>query len=191
MRVTFITSLRQASDDDLYWNREIITLLKSHFNPVYADHIQDYNQSALDQMTEEEKIFFHQIILKNIQKSDFVVGEVTRPSLGVGFLLAFAQSKQKPTILFYRSEDPPTNLLSTLEKESSKIVSLHYASKDELSRLIKDSIEFIGKNSDTRFTMLFSSEIIQHLDRVAETKNIPRSEYIRRLIKEDMEKNKS
>lgn len=190
MKATFITSLRSASNDDSDWNREIIKLLNSRFSKVYADHILNYNQSSLDQMSEEEKISFHQQIIRNIQKSDFVVGEVTNSSLGVGFLLAFAQSKQKPIILLYRSKQSPTNLLSTLEKDTSRFLSLHYSSRDELGKLLSDAIEFIGQNTDTRFTMLFSTEIVQHLDRVAETKNVSRSEYIRRLIRKEMKKNK-
>lgn len=185
MKVTFIASISQRLPEDKTWQEKIVESLSRLCFSVFADHVLDYEQSLLDNMSDEDRVAFHKVIYRNIDKSDFVLGEVSNASLGVGFLLAYALSKQKPIVLMYRNRKP-TNLLETLESNSTSCVFVKYGANDDLNKLVKEAIEFVKKRSEERFTMLLQSDILKHLDKIAAGKDISRSEYIRKLIRSDM-----
>lgn len=187
MKATFIASISQRSPEDEEWQEKIVISLSQVCSLVFADHVLRFEQSMLNNMSDVDRVTFHKVIYRNIDKSDFVVGEVTSGSLGVGFLLAYAISKQKPIILMYRN-NKPTNLLETLENNFTNSVFVKYGENDDLNKLIKEAIEFVKKHTEERFTMLLQPDILKHLDKIATREKISRSEYIRKLIRTNMRK---
>lgn len=185
MKVTFIASISRRTPEDKKWQERIVESLSSICSRVFAEHVLHFDQSLLDSMNDQDKISFHKAIYRNIDKSDFVVGEASESTLGVGFLLAYAISKQKPIILMYRNRRP-TNLLETLENNLTNCIFVKYGDDDNLNKLIKEAIDFVKNHSEERFTMLMPPDIIKHLDKIPIRRKLSRSEYIRELIHADM-----
>lgn len=115
-----------------------------------------------------------------------VVGEVSYPSVSVGYLISMALDLGKPTILLYKGKSEP-NLLSSLV--SDKLQVLNYNSKAELEKELSSSIDYASQQADVRFNFFISPQIGLYLDWISKNKRVPRAVYLRRLIEEDMRSN--
>jgi hypothetical protein len=166
----------------------IVKALENVASKIYHEHITETSQEQLDKMSDDEKIEFHNRILKQVKNSDVVVAEVTHPSMGVGFLIANALDFQKPTILLYQ-KDAPTNLLTNLER-NERLIAIKYDVKSDLKKLLGEAIEYAAEKQDVRFNFFVSPEIQQYLDWVAKYKRTPRAVYLRELLERDMKENK-
>lgn len=168
--------------------RLIVKALEHIGSKVYHEHITNTSQDQLDRMSDDEKIEFHNKILKQVKNSDVIVAEVTHSSMGVGFLIANALDFHKPTILLYQKEEP-TNLLANLE-ENERLIAIKYEEKSDLKKLLGDAIEYAAEKQDVRFNFFVSPQIQQYLDWLAKYKRTPRAVYLRELLEKDMRENK-
>lgn len=96
-KVYFAGSIRGGRNDVKIYE-EMINLLKEDFI-VLTEHIGDVNLVSEVDKTEEY------IYLRDkawLDECDYVVAEVSTPSLGVGYELAYSESKGKKVICLYR-----------------------------------------------------------------------------------------
>ena len=170
---------------------KLVSTLENEGHDVVHKHVTSNDQSNLYKMSIDQDSDFHTNILKNIQKSDIIVSEVSSNSLSVGYLLSFAASSGKPLLVFYHAKTDEPNLFRSLAKNSSKIFLVKYGSLEELNSLILEYVEYAKDQVDVRFNFFISSSIGNYLDWISKTKKVPRSVYLRNLIEKDMEKNKS
>lgn len=100
MKVYFACSVRGGGDTTHY--AEIVKALKTHgaevMSEVFVNDAILYGGSPLpvDQIYERDT--------QMIQKADYVVAEVTNPSLGVGYELAYAEKLQKPILCLFNKD---------------------------------------------------------------------------------------
>lgn len=73
-----------------------------------------------------------------IDQSDIVVAEVSTPSLGVGYEIAYAESKNIPVICLYRPEEGKA--LSGMIEGNPKVKLLRYKDIDEVEGIIAMSM---------------------------------------------------
>lgn len=168
---------------------KLVSILENEGHEVIHKHVTSNEQSDLDKMSIDQDSDFHSNILKNIQKSDIVVSEVSSNSLSVGYLLSYAASSGKPLLVFYHSKTDEPNLFRSLAKNSSKIFLVKYSSLDELNSLILEYVEYAKDQVDVRFNFFIPPSIGNYLDWISKTKKVPRSVYLRNLIEKDMTKN--
>jgi 2'-deoxynucleoside 5'-phosphate N-hydrolase len=99
MKVYFAGSIRGGrADVDIY--REIITLLRRH-GTVLTEYIGDADLKDDGSQTDKQ---IHEQDTEWIASADIVVAEVTRPSLGVGYELAFAECHDKKVVCLFRED---------------------------------------------------------------------------------------
>lgn len=101
MKIYFAGSIRGGRDDkELYL--EIIDLL-GKYGKVLTEHLGDKTLSAMgeDGQTDE---YIYDRDMAWLNKADFVVAEVTTPSLGVGYEIGKIE-KKKPILCLYREQD--------------------------------------------------------------------------------------
>lgn len=96
-KVYFAGSIR-AGRQDIGIYKEMIRLLKEDF-VVLTEHIADIKLDSEQGRTEE---YIYERDRAWLMECDFVVAEVSTPSLGVGYELAFAESLKKKVICLYR-----------------------------------------------------------------------------------------
>ena len=133
MKVYFSGSIRGGNKDaEIY--EKIIALLKTKF-VVLTEHIF-FEKSNLTDI----EIFNRDC--EWIKECDFVIAEVSSPSLGVGYEIALAEFLNKPIVCFYRNQG---KRLSAMLTGNKKLRIYEYDSIDELMEIMKNVIIHHGK----------------------------------------------
>lgn len=95
---------------------------------------------------------------------------------------------KKPVIALRDHKGKPSVFLEGAGDVESKLLVVEYT-LETLEQELKQAFKYMEDWLETRFTLILDGKIRHHLDMVA-GKGINRSEYIRKLIEQDMEKNK-
>ncbi len=97
MRVYFAGSIRgEAPDRD--WFQELISYI-SKTDKVLTEHSFDFSYE--DEIKKNDREIWETDI-NWLQSADAVIGEITAPSLGVGYEIGKAEEWGKPILLLYR-----------------------------------------------------------------------------------------
>ena len=126
--------------------------------------------------------------LKDIAASEVCLFEVSIHSLAIGQLLQEAISREKPMIALYYQGQRPYFLRGT-EGSKSRVQLVEYT-LENVKDVLSDAFELATELLTTRFTMLMPSEMTRFLDKINEEEGRSRSEFIRDLIAQEMEKRK-
>jgi len=102
MKIYFAGSITGGRNDAVLYNK-IITLLAGYAE-VLTEHIGDVQLSDQGQQVVMSAQKIYTTDVNWINESDVLVAEVTQPSLGVGYELAYAEAKNKRVICLYRPE---------------------------------------------------------------------------------------
>ncbi len=99
MNIYFAGSIRGGREDkEIYF--EIIKLL-SKYGQVLTEHVGDKSLSDKGELNISEVDIYNRDIAW-VNQSDVIVAEVTTPSVGVGYEIAYAEGKGKKIICLYR-----------------------------------------------------------------------------------------
>ncbi|OGD62857.1 hypothetical protein A2160_05730 [Candidatus Beckwithbacteria bacterium RBG_13_42_9] len=167
--------------------RRIVSILGKEGYSVQADHV--LNAEMINILTEpdQKKIEYYKKFLKWVNTADIVVAEASFPStVHIGHEISMALAKGKPVIVLYVKGKAPIFLQGLV---SDKLHVVEY-SLDDLPTTLKDIIEDAKEEIDVRFNFFVSPRIVTYLDWVVKKKKMPRAVYLRRLIEQDMDKNK-
>lgn len=137
--------------------------------------------------TEQDAVTYYNKLTKWIKESDVLVFEVSYPSLGVGHEITWGLQLNKPTIVLYVKGKKPY-ILDAIQDEKLQVYEY---SLDDIEHTLKDAIDYSTGLQDTRFNFFISPKISTYLDWISKEKRVPRAVYLRRLIEEDMKKNKT
>ncbi|MDQ6985050.1 MAG: nucleoside 2-deoxyribosyltransferase [Candidatus Dojkabacteria bacterium] len=101
MKIYFAGSIRGGrKDKEVYF--EIIESLKS-YGEVLTEHVGSLPLSARGEHEVKED-FIYKRDIEWLESSDIVIAEVTNPSLGVGYELAYAEKLKIPVHCFFNPE---------------------------------------------------------------------------------------
>ena len=98
-RIYFAGSIRGGRGDQTIY-LEIIRMLQSH-GTVFTEHVGDEELEAIGEDINDRCI--HDRDLRWLRQAEFVVAEVTTPSLGVGYEIGKATEWEKPVLCLYRN----------------------------------------------------------------------------------------
>jgi hypothetical protein len=183
----FIGSIRGKADHALAYQK-IIETLETSQHQVIHDHITQYTQEKLDNLSKEENVAFCNQILSDIRTADVVIAECSYQSLSMGYLLSYSIDIGKPTIVFFNANSPKPNLFPTLA-QSEKFLLSTYHNVDELPKLVNAQMEEAKVRMDVRFNFFVPPKISNYLDWLTKHRTLPRSVYLRQLIQHDLENN--
>ena len=138
---------------------------------------------AFYKQSQEEWKKGYVVSLKEMDEADVCVIETSIPSTAMGQLAQLAVDKVKPTILLYLRGQKPYFFRGLAETE--KRVQLLEYGPENLKEVLEDAFVWAEEFINTRFTLLFPPDIVAHLNSLKK-KGVPKSEYIRDLIREDM-----
>ena len=132
MKIYFAGSIRGSRHDAaLYY--EIVQQLKA-YGEVFTEHVGDTELGVLGQDIGDEKI--HDRDLDWLRTSDYLVAEVTTPSLGVGYEIGKATEWGKPVLCLYRPTEGRS--LSAMISGSNGVTLKEYQSPAGLVEIFKD-----------------------------------------------------
>ena len=101
MKIYFCGSIRGGREKAALYHR-MIDFLKQ-FGPVLTEHVGDPNLTEKGNDGTNEGIWLRDTAW--LRECDIVLAECSRPSLGVGYELAFAEALGKPVHVFYGGEE--------------------------------------------------------------------------------------
>ena len=101
-KVYFAGSIRGGRDDAQYY-KDLISYIKSKNVIVLTEHIGDNNLLKNEKNLTDKEIYLRDI--NWMKEADLLIAECTRPSLGVGYELAFAEKLEKPVNVLYRKKE--------------------------------------------------------------------------------------
>lgn len=128
-KIYFAGSIR-GGRGDAHLYQQIIDELKT-FGTVLTEHIGSQGMHS-DKSNRE----IHEQDMRWLNESDVLIGEVTTPSLGVGYEIGHAVAMGKPVICLYRQmEETP---LSAMIGGSPGITCHKYRDFEEIRRILKD-----------------------------------------------------
>ena len=136
-------------------------------------------------LSEEDKSAYYKQMIGLIQGSDLVIAEVSHPSLGVGHEISVALEKGKPVVALHNGTGS-AHLFEGMQ--SDKMIVIDYTLAN-LKAMLSDAIDFAKDQIDTRFNFFIAPRHAQYLDWISKHKKIPRSAYLRSLIKKDIQDN--
>ena len=137
MKIYFAGSIRGGRDDAAVYEA-MIAWLRS-FGEVLTEHVGDPTLSETGDDGPSDQ-YIHDRDMAWLFACDFVVAEVTRPSLGVGYELGWATVLGKPILCLYRTISGQP--LSAMIAGSPGVQTAAYSSLDEAKTIMK---EFIRK----------------------------------------------
>lgn len=120
-----------------------------------------------------------------LRKADYVVAEISYPSVTVGYEISTALGMGKP-VLVLRLKGTRTNILEGHPDDKFKLIEYE---KGNLKSSLEKWIEAAGDMIDVRFNFFVPPRIVNYLNWLSKNKRIPRSVYLRNLIEKEMEEN--
>jgi hypothetical protein len=167
--------------------KAIVNTLEKLGHSVTADHILKKDVDFILGESQEQHEKYYKWMHKQISKADLLVAEVSFPStVHVGHELTLALEKEKPSLaLFVEGRSPVLFWGITSDKFFAEKYNL-----DNLERTLKDSIEYLSEQMDTRFNFFISRRLSSYLDWIANNRRIPRAVYLRQLISKEMRKHR-
>lgn len=127
MKIYFAGSIRGGREDAALYH-EIVELLRI-YGEVLTEHVADAELGVLGQDIGDQKI--HDRDLAWLKESDYLVAEVTTPSLGVGYEIGKATEWGKPVLCLYRPVAGRS--LSAMIAGSSAVTVREYQSSAQLT----------------------------------------------------------
>jgi len=127
MKIYFSASIRGGVVDKKMCD-ELVELLGN-----YGEVLQERN--ALD-MTDEE-IYERDMVW--LRESDVLVAEITTPSLGVGYEIAYAEILNKPVLCLY--QELPGKRLSAMISGDKKLKIVNYKEVSELTEVFNQILK--------------------------------------------------
>jgi len=132
MNIYFAGSIRGGREDAaLYF--EIIELL-GEYGQILTEHIGNPELTGLGEIDDDRKI--HDRDLAWLKQADYLVAEVTTPSLGVGYEIGKATAWGKPTLCIFRPTEG--RALSAMIAGCGQVVVRRYQSTEELRAVFDD-----------------------------------------------------
>ena len=182
MKIYFSAAISQQ-DKFGHIYQAIIKTLQDLGHQVQHQHITNTTMDLIRSESEDDKVAYYKSVIKWIVAADVVVMEASFPSTpNIGHEITLALEKGKPTVVLYQ-EGRDSLFLDGLM--SDKLLLVEYTT-DNLAETVRESVEFAKNQADTRFNFFISSRHQHYLDWIARHQRLPRSVYLRNLIKQDM-----
>jgi nucleoside 2-deoxyribosyltransferase len=132
MKIYFAGSMRGGREDAALYH-EIVELLRN-YGQVLTEHVADTKLGVLGQDIGDQKI--HDRDLAWLKDSDYLVAEVTTPSLGVGYEIGRATEWGKPVLCLYRRKEGRS--LSAMIAGSAEVTVREYQSSPQLAEIVNN-----------------------------------------------------
>ena len=168
--------------------RQHIDILKS-FGNVLTEHLGSDNTNVIDMGKTDSEIYFED--KKLLDESDFVVADISYPSLGVGFMISQALSECKPILCLKNHKDKISAMIN-----GSGVLILEYSDLKSYRKCIQESIKFnyelLRENILKPLKLFFvglpgsgKSTICKRLEEELNIIHISTGDLVRNIMKED------
>lgn len=136
MKVYFAGAIRAGRDSQKYCQIAIDEISK--YVEVLTEHVGSANLSIEGEKFDESYIYTRD--MSWLKEADLIIAEVTTPSLGVGYEIAYAEMWEKPIVCLYKSnnEKKLSAMILGSSKVSDKIKIFEYENVEHLQEIIRN-----------------------------------------------------
>lgn len=124
MKIYFAGSIRGGREKVKDYMKIVDKL--EEYGEVLTKHVADPNLSANGEDLTFEEIYLRDI--KWLNDADILFAEITRPSLGVGYEIAYAENLGKKVICMYEKDEN----ISGFVRGDNKLIQIPYTNIEEL-----------------------------------------------------------
>lgn len=178
MRIHFIGAVR--GNQGRY--NEIIAVIESLGWQVITNHSATRKLSDILQETDAESAEYTKQALGWIKQADIVIVEASCEDISIGVEATIALQHSKPIIFLF--DEKNAHAPFTMKGYSSNRVQLVGYSINSIKTELKHALSYASEQLDIRFNMLLSPNLMTYLEHAAQKENIPKSVFIRNLLKE-------
>lgn len=183
MKIYFTAPLYEKNKF-VHFYRKITESLEKFGHVVITD-VFDYEASDILSQSAEDASKYLSTWNGYLRDSDICIAEISFPeTVNIGFEVASILDRGKPVIALYRKGTDPVFITSDF---SSRMIKVEYTPEDT-ETVLKWALEEAEQMLNRRFTFFVSPEIDNHLTKISQERSLPRSDYIRNLILQDMKK---
>ena len=146
---------------------------------------QKYNlASDLQWFTKQQrKKDFFQTETQGLNNSDFLVAEISYPSVGVGFLISYAVMKKKKILCLYKENLHKTQSAFITSIPKSKITIKKY-DNESLEPILSEYFAKTKPFKLYKFNFIISQKIKDYLDWLSQDTTLSLSEKLRNIVEE-------
>ena len=119
--------------------KKIVEFLKTEGHLILTEHVAATNVMDLEEQIPAEEIYTRDI--KKLKDADLLIAEVSLPSTGVGYEIAYFLSLEKPVVCLYSKEINMSKMI-TGNNETLFSVFAYESEKELLEKLPKIIVEF-------------------------------------------------
>ncbi len=188
MKIYFTASIAAKSIDpqidEIY--RKIVERLQEMGNDVMSDHVIKLNEKFVNEVDDNYRMNYYKKMLQMINRADLVIAEVTHSSTSIGHEITLALEKNKPVIIVSLAGEVPQIFKAI--KEDPNLYIFEYRDIDDLSNRLPEEIRQVKEGEDIRFNFLIPASMVDYLEWVSRNRRIPKSVFLRDLIKHEIEK---
>jgi hypothetical protein len=186
MKIYFTSSVRGKKEfGDNY--QLIFQTIEQMGHTNLDQDFQGEDEDTFYQGTHASQVQLYKETMQKIKSADVVILEVSEHSLSMGYVMNQALDLGKSVIALYVKDHSPYFAAGI---DNDKLQVLEY-STETLGTILESALDYAQETMDTRFNFFISPSLSHYLDWVSQTKKIPRSVYLRQLIEEDRERNKT
>lgn len=142
MKIYFAGSIRGGREDSALY-LSIVQELKA-YGDVLTEHIGDAELSELGEVGDDTSI--HDRDLAWLKDADYLVAEVTTPSLGVGYEIGKATEWGKQALCLFRPSSG--RILSAMIAGGSGITVREYENTEELKHIFDEFFDSKARHTD-------------------------------------------
>ncbi len=134
MKVYFAGAIR-GDRGKLETFKHIVAFLKKQGHTVLTEHVAKDDILESEGTKPDSEIYREDIGW--LEKADVVIAEITKPSFGVGYEVAYASQRNKPVWLLYEKGSEKNISAMALGNDHPKIKKFTYSNRKELEAFLK------------------------------------------------------
>jgi hypothetical protein len=133
LQIYFSGSIRGGRDDQAFYRALIRSL--ERYGRILTEHVGEESLSVTgEEGVSDQEVFERD--MKWLRAADVLVAEVSTPSLGVGYEIAWMEHLQKPVLCLYR--ELPERRVSAMITGNPSLVLRKYSGLEEAGIILDD-----------------------------------------------------
>jgi len=188
MKIYFLSSLHGYDKLKNDYHLKIIEYLKGLGHSVNYKHLL-VSMEKVFEMTDVEYKAYYKDMVKQIKNSDFVLAEISLPSVRIGYEIALSLENEIPVLVLNSDKGERTKYPLFIGNPNDKLILKGY-NKKNIPEVMDKALEEISQLMDIRFNFFISPKMSRFLDWISKDKMIPKAVFLRKLIEPEMEKAK-
>lgn len=152
---------------------------------ISADWLRQVTRLDPKHNDEKEPEEIYQEEIKSIKDSDAVIAEVSIRSLGVGFQISYALSKNKQVLCLYDlrlGAKAVSHLLTGSTEKALFLWGYDPMDRKSLKKKVEEFLERSGNLKMEKFNFIATQEIKKYIKWASRQQNVSESEFLRQIL---------